>query len=53
MGTSSPNLGYVLGGPHSEDYSILGSILGPALYGNCHISKNFPQQITINDNKGF
>ena len=25
----SPNWGYLLGGPHNKDYSILGSISGP------------------------
>ena len=36
MGVSQ-NHGYLFGGPHNKDYSILGSILGPLILGNYHI----------------
>ena len=36
MGVSQ-NYGYLFGGPHSKDYSILGSILGSLIMGNFHI----------------
>ena len=29
----SQNYGYLFGGPHNKDYSILGSILGPPYFG--------------------
>ena len=29
----SQNYGYLVGGPHNKDYSILGSILGPRYFG--------------------
>ena len=29
----SQNYGYLFGGPHNEDYSILGSILGSPYFG--------------------
>ena len=28
-----PNYGYLFGGPHNKDYSILGSILGSPYFG--------------------
>ena len=31
-----PKLGIPFGGPHNKDYSILGSILGPPIFGNYH-----------------
>ena len=36
MGVSQ-NYGYLFGGPHNKDYSILGSILVPLILGNYHI----------------
>ena len=33
-----PKLGVPFWGPHNKDYSILGSILGPPILGNYHIT---------------
>ena len=33
----SQNYGYLLGGPHNKDYSILRSILGSPYLGNYHL----------------
>ena len=36
MGVSQ-NYGYLFGGPHNKDCSILGSILGSLILGNYHL----------------
>ena len=36
----SQNYGYLFGGPHDKDHSILGSILGPSILGNYHLRQD-------------
>ena len=44
-----PNHGYIFGGPHNEDYRILGSILGPhrfmetTMSASLHLKKRFTE----------
>ena len=35
-----PELGAPFGGPNNKDYSIWGSILGPLILGNYHVSED-------------